>query len=106
MSASKMKMRVMFLIKLLVSKNIVLSTNYKNYIYNNYSVDIIHDLLEGIHQNDMALITNNFIKCKYFSLDILNSRINYFNYQYSEKNKPPPIKYEHLQNGKIILSSP
>lgn len=75
------------------------------HIYENLTCDITHDLSEGVHRYDMAMVIKSLIKLKYFSLDHLNNRIKYFNYAYYEKNKPPTIKSDNLNNGCIVCSS-
>lgn len=65
----------------------------------NYSVDIMHDLLEGVCHFVLSQILYQFIHVKkYFSLQFLNARIsthNYGNY-YKSHNKPSPISDEML----------
>lgn len=75
------------------------------HVYNNVTCDVMHDLVEGVHRNGMALVIAGLIEKGYFSLDHLNSRIKYFNYSISEKNKPPPIKHQHLLNKTVIMSA-
>lgn len=53
----------------------------------------------------MAFIIAKLIGENHFSLNILNSRIKYFTYYDHEKNVPPGIRKEHLQNGCIIISA-
>ncbi|XP_008189668.1 uncharacterized protein LOC103311743, partial [Acyrthosiphon pisum] len=48
----------------------------------NYSVDIMHDMAEGVCKYDIGLILKEMIyNLKYFSLDTLNNRIESFNYE-------------------------
>ncbi|CAG9771655.1 unnamed protein product [Ceutorhynchus assimilis] len=65
----------------------------------------MHDLCEGVHRYSMAVLIDNLIRKKYFTLDNLNARIRYFTYQISEKNVPPPVTKQHLLNGCIIFSA-
>jgi len=52
----------------------------------------MHDIPEGVARFDMAGIINHLIIKKYFTLDILNKRIELFNYGITErKNTPPSI---------------
>lgn len=71
------------------------------HVYDNPSVDYMHDKLEGIDQYDLALILNCLIfDKKYFTLDILNDRINHFNYSAFSScvNKPPSISLVNLKS--------
>lgn len=75
------------------------------HVYRNHSVDLMHDLYEGVYRYDMALIVKSLIQQNMFSLLTLNNRVKYFEYDEHEKNKPPPVKKEHLQNEIIIFSA-
>lgn len=75
------------------------------HVYNNFTCDVMHDLCEGVHRYDMCLIIKHFINNKYFNLNNLNSRIKYFAYMKSEKNRPPPVTKQNLVNGKIMISA-
>lgn len=58
---------------------------------NNFSFDPMHDILEGIAQFELKLVTSHFILSgEYdFDVDTLNDRINLFQYGFPEvKNKP------------------
>lgn len=65
----------------------------------NYSVDIMHDVLEGVCLYDISGILFEFIlHLKYFSLITLNDRIKYFNYgPIDTQNKPQPITNDFLK---------
>jgi len=67
-------------------------------------VDPIHDLFERICRYDLAKILNNFInKENFFTLDVLNERINCFNHV-SDSNVLPPLQSESIKKELIILS--
>lgn len=72
-------------------------------IYDNLYCDVMHDLFEGVHRYDMAQIIKKLILNKHFTLDVLNSRIKYFKYEPFEKNIPPPLKWDHINSGCIIM---
>lgn len=74
---------------------------------NNYSVDIMHDILEGVCSYDLSGIFYEFIlNLKYFSLDTLNNRLQYFNYGPLEvQNKPQSISLDVLRNKKKLKMS-
>lgn len=75
------------------------------HLYENLTCDIMHDLYEGMFRYDMALIISALISKNFFNLDNLNSRLKYYTYENFEKNIPPDIKKEHLNNGSIISSA-
>lgn len=72
----------------------------------NIVCDFMHDIPEGVARYDMAIIVQNLIINKYFTLDQLNSRIVLYQYGMTEnKNCPPKINQSHLNNGSIIMSA-
>lgn len=73
----------------------------------NYSVDIMHDILEGVCIYDLCLILKYFIfEISIFSLATLNSIISTFDYgENFISNKPPILKLEHLQRDTIKMSA-
>lgn len=75
------------------------------HIYENLVCDLMHDINEGVHRYEMALIIEYFIKNNFFSINVLNERIKYFTYDISEKNIPPGINKDHLKKQCLIMSS-
>jgi len=68
--------------------------------------DFMHNITEGVARYDMALIIKNLIDLKYITLEIMNSRIEFFNYDVTEnKNSPPKISSTNITNGCIIMPS-
>lgn len=58
----------------------------------NFSVDIMHDILEGVAQYEMKLILHHLID-NYTTSEEIQTRIKNFNYGYVEQaNKPPEVK--------------
>jgi len=56
----------------------------------NHVQDVMHDLFEGVCSYDMQLICRYFIDSRYVTLQVLNSRIQSFNFGYYDvKDKPP-----------------
>ncbi|KAB0803750.1 hypothetical protein PPYR_00720 [Photinus pyralis] len=79
----------------------------KNFhVVENFAVDIMHDLLEGVCMYDMTIILNKLIlEYQLFSLTTLNNRILGFNTFGAETaNKPPVITLEMLK-GKLKFSA-
>ncbi|KAB0803171.1 hypothetical protein PPYR_00141 [Photinus pyralis] len=75
------------------------------HVCENYSVDIAHDIFEGIALFDMTELLYQFIFIdKIFTVDHLNSRIKYFNFGNSNINKPPLLSLENLEKKKINMS--
>ncbi|KAK4872724.1 hypothetical protein RN001_014753 [Aquatica leii] len=75
------------------------------HVYDNIFCDVMHDLFEGVHRYDMALIINKLIEKKYFTSDILNSRMKYFTYNNNEKNVAPGFSPEQLLKNIIVISA-
>lgn len=73
----------------------------------NAAFDVMHDLYEGVCRYDMAKIINALIQEKYFSLKLLNSRLQYFNHKCNIDigNSVPPINEHHLKQGFLVMSS-
>lgn len=76
------------------------------HVINNKSVDVMHDLLEGVCHYDLILIFDLFItKYNLFTLEQLNYRILTFNYGPNCKNKPPILNSDSLGKIKLKLSA-
>lgn len=72
------------------------------HIYENYSVDVFHDLWEGVAKCTVRNVLETLIKSEdnELSLNILNSRIDSFSYNQSElSNKPRPAFYDTSKKG-------
>uniref|UniRef100_A0A1Y1LLJ8 C2H2-type domain-containing protein n=1 Tax=Photinus pyralis TaxID=7054 RepID=A0A1Y1LLJ8_PHOPY len=77
----------------------------KNFhLASNFSVDIMHDVLEGVCVYDIVLILRKCLEAKLFSLETLNYRIKCFNFGF-ESNVPPPIKMMHLNDNHLRMSA-
>ncbi|XP_034255353.1 uncharacterized protein LOC117653657 [Thrips palmi] len=89
-----------------VAENSVWNSLSSFHVYENYSVDILHDLLLGVCKTDMALILHHFVivkKC--VSVSVLNSRINSYNYTLNGfENRPSCIIEEDLKESKIRMT--
>lgn len=75
------------------------------HVTKNFSVDLLHDLLEGGLQFDLCNIISSCIKKGYFTLVELNSLIRIHNYGPCTKNKSiDDITVEMLDNEKVKCS--
>lgn len=76
------------------------------HVTENITVDPMHDLLEGVVKYDLGLLLSYFIKKKYFTLNLLNSRIMAFDYNDNDKNsKPPEILESHINQKFLHMSA-
>lgn len=73
------------------------------HVYDNLYCDVMHDICEGIHRYGMALIINKLIQEGCFTLEQLNDRIKFFDFNSS--NPPPAVSKSHLQKGAIVFSA-
>lgn len=73
----------------------------------NISVDITHDVLEGVCQYDISLLLHTIIVVnKYIDLSLLNTRIKAFSYDTYDDNKIPEIPASFIAgNSKIKFSA-
>ncbi|KAK3910063.1 Zinc finger protein 687 [Frankliniella fusca] len=75
-------------------------------IADNLCCDIMHDILEGVGDYDMALIIKIMVSRKYFNYDELNEYVQSFFYGEQEfGNKPPLITSEHVVNDESLKFS-
>ncbi|XP_035805853.1 uncharacterized protein LOC111571121 isoform X1 [Amphiprion ocellaris] len=78
-----------------VKKTCLLNTLHFFHTSDNYAVDIMHDLLEGVVQYELKLVFQYLVNQKYLSLESLSQRIQTFNYGYIErKNRPSGLKMD------------
>lgn len=75
------------------------------HVTENYSIDVAHDIFEGIGVFIMAFLLHNFIFVeKLFDLDTLNHNIKFFDFAPGE-NKPPLISAEQLKKNILRMSA-
>lgn len=76
------------------------------HVTENIAFDIMHDLDEGILNLDMCGIISTLISRRRFDYELLNDRIQGFDYNTCEvRNKPPLIKPQHIKNKKLHTSA-
>lgn len=73
------------------------------HVTSNLAVDSFHDLAEGACHNVLSHLLNHCIP-NYFTLDILNNRLNLFNFGPCETNRVPEITLKSLSSDKLKLS--
>lgn len=85
----------------------MLNTIFVFHVTRNYSVDLMHDLFEGVCHYDLCHIINYFTnEIKIFSLDVLNARKQ--NFSYIDINKSyvsQPTRLSHLKNKKLKVTA-
>lgn len=75
-------------------------------VTSNFAVDIMHDVFEGVAGFDIILLLDQFInRDKYFSLNVLNSRIKHFNFGFAIKNRPGLISADNIKNKHLKMSA-
>lgn len=77
------------------------------YLIDNFSADIMHDLLEAVCVFDIASLINHYIsEKKYFNLDDLTNRMKLHNRRLTESNSiPPEILEKDLKSNSIRMSA-
>lgn len=73
----------------------------------NLTVDIMHDVLEGVGKYVMQSLLYTFIFIKqYFTLEDLNRAFQNFDYgSFDKSNKPPPILFNRIKNKMSLKMS-
>lgn len=61
------------------------------HVVSEYPPDIMHDILEGIVPLELSLCLTDLIGSSYFTLDMLNQVIRYFNYTFTDKRDRPQM---------------
>lgn len=89
-----------------ISENSILNSIDSFHVVKNYSVDLMHDLFEGVCVYNLRHIINYLLKSKYLTLDILNNRKQNFEYGESEiGNLSKPITKNQLLNSNFKMSA-
>lgn len=82
--------------------------NIKNFhVIDNLSVDVMHDILEGVCKYVLQSFIYEFIfgENKYFTLQTLNNRIQSFDYGHENSNKPPIILAHRIKKKMTLKMS-
>ena len=75
----------------IINSRILNELNYFH-VTENYASNIMHDLLEGVYPLIIRLVLNTLISQTNLNLNLINKRIESFNYGSCEmSNKPPPL---------------
>lgn len=78
-----------------VKKPCVLNSLQFFHSTDNFTVDIMHDLLEGVVQYELKLVFQYFVKNGYVSPSALSDRLQSFSYGFTNrKNKPGNLKID------------
>lgn len=76
------------------------------HVTENFSFDIMHDLLEGVCHYDISKSLLYFIEKKFFTLDTFNYRMQLFNYQELHiGNRPSSINIKDLEAKHFKMTS-
>lgn len=80
--------------------------NINNFhVTQNFFVDVMHDMLEGVCHYDLILIINKFVSDKLLTIELLNFRILNFNYGLKCSNKPPLLSSDVLKKQNFRMSA-
>ncbi|KAF0764466.1 zinc finger MYM-type protein 1-like [Aphis craccivora] len=90
-----------------VNKNSILNSIKSFHVTENYCVDVMHDVFEGICHYDICHIIKYYVyTAQIFSLDTLNKRKTNFNYGSIETgNISPEISVNHLNKYHLKMSA-
>lgn len=70
----------------------------------NYTIDVMHDIIEGVANYVMTGLVTVYIKKKYFTIYELNARIK--NFDLGNDNRPPDIKIDsEMREVRIKMSA-
>ena len=72
----------------------------------NFCVDVMHDIFEGVAKDVLCRSIIYFIENKYFTIDLLNLRILNFPFnKISKSNKPPKLNLNKILKGDLLLNA-
>lgn len=74
------------------------------HVVEHLTLDVMHDILEGIARYEMKLIISDLVSKGFFSLETLNIRLRSFKFD-SFENRPPPFSKDLLAKETLVLSA-
>ncbi|XP_051741574.1 uncharacterized protein LOC127508052 isoform X1 [Ctenopharyngodon idella] len=81
-----------------VKRTCLLNTLQYFSVSDNFSVDIMHDVLEGVAQFELKLVLR-YVQESFLTAKELDGRLHSFNYGYMERrNRPPAVKLDDQNN--------
>lgn len=86
-----------------IYENCVFNNVTNFHICENMSVDVMHDVFEGICSYTLSKVLQSLIEQKIISLNQINNRISSFSYTKNDVNKPRPIQFSVSKKGKDKL---
>ena len=87
-----------------IMQNCVWNNVMDFHVATNFSIDIMHDLFEGVCRYNFGYMLPYILNQHFLSHETLNFRIKYFNYG-QDCNKPVPITQSHLKNKYVVMSA-
>ncbi|XP_067633254.1 uncharacterized protein [Eurosta solidaginis] len=88
-----------------ITKNSIFNKIRNFHVTENYYVDILHDILEGVLKYGFCNIILHYINQKTFDLEFLNLRKQNFDYGETENgNKSPSLQLHHIKSFNLKLS--
>jgi len=89
-----------------INKDSILNSIYSFHVVENYCIDVMHDVFEGVCHYDMCNIIKYYTSTQIFSLSTLNIRKTNFNYVPIEiGNVSPEITEMHLNKFRLKMSA-
>ncbi|KAK3922334.1 Oocyte zinc finger protein [Frankliniella fusca] len=74
------------------------------HITDNFCVDVFHDLCEGVLHYVTIKVLGHCVSNQYFSMDVLNHRIEMFKYGPTDSNRIPILSNEFSKKDKLKMS--
>lgn len=75
------------------------------HLFDQMGVDVLHDLDLGVSKYIMCEVILALLKKKYFSLNLLNSKLAYFDLGPDSSNRPVQLSIDNLNNSNLRLTA-